>query len=121
MIYTTNKDVPGIIGTLGKTLGDNKINIAKSKDYIFGFSIIEKTGTFEELKLKIKNEYAEIFKIIKQEKMDIIKIWHYFPDLLKSYSNILFKQTTYDNLVINSSELQSVDQALERLKLIRKQ
>ena len=37
-------------------------------------------------------------------------------DLLKSYSNILFKQTTYDNLVINSSELQSVDQALERLK-----
>tara|TARA_Y100000739_G_C20608894_1_gene467301 strand:+ start:1610 stop:3205 length:1596 start_codon:yes stop_codon:yes gene_type:complete len=28
MIYTTNKDVPGIIGTLGKTLGDNKINIA---------------------------------------------------------------------------------------------
>ena len=28
MIYTTNKDTPGIIGILGKTLGDNKINIA---------------------------------------------------------------------------------------------
>ena len=28
MIYTTNKDLPGIIGILGKTLGDNKINIA---------------------------------------------------------------------------------------------
>ena len=28
MIYTTNKDVPGIIGVLGKTLGDNNINIA---------------------------------------------------------------------------------------------
>ena len=28
MIYTTNKDIPGIIGILGKTLGDNKINIA---------------------------------------------------------------------------------------------
>jgi chorismate lyase/3-hydroxybenzoate synthase len=73
----------------------NKINIAKSKDYIFGFSIIEKTGTFEELKLKIKNEYDEIFKIIKQEKMDIIKIWHYFPDLLKSYSD---KKTNYSLL-----------------------
>ncbi|MGJ8622730.1 MAG: phosphoglycerate dehydrogenase [Yoonia sp.] len=28
MIYTTNRDVPGIIGTLGKTLGDNDVNIA---------------------------------------------------------------------------------------------
>ena len=28
MIYTTNKDVPGIIGVLGKTLGDNNINVA---------------------------------------------------------------------------------------------
>lgn len=28
MLYTTNDDVPGIIGTLGKTLGDNGVNIA---------------------------------------------------------------------------------------------
>ena len=28
MLYTTNKDVPGIIGVLGKTLGDNDVNIA---------------------------------------------------------------------------------------------
>jgi len=28
MIYTTNKDVPGIIGTLGQTLGENGVNIA---------------------------------------------------------------------------------------------
>lgn len=28
MLYTTNKDVPGIIGTLGKVLGDNGVNIA---------------------------------------------------------------------------------------------
>ncbi len=28
MLYTTNNDVPGIIGTLGKTLGDNGVNIA---------------------------------------------------------------------------------------------
>lgn len=28
MLYTTNKDVPGIIGTLGGTLGDNGVNIA---------------------------------------------------------------------------------------------
>ncbi len=28
MIYTTNEDVPGIIGTLGTTLGQNNVNIA---------------------------------------------------------------------------------------------
>lgn len=28
MLYTTNDDVPGIIGALGKTLGDNGVNIA---------------------------------------------------------------------------------------------
>ncbi|WP_299787206.1 phosphoglycerate dehydrogenase [uncultured Marivita sp.] len=28
MIYTTNEDVPGIIGTLGMTLGQNNVNIA---------------------------------------------------------------------------------------------
>ena len=28
MVYTTNEDMPGIIGALGQTLGDNKVNIA---------------------------------------------------------------------------------------------
>ncbi len=28
MLYTTNEDVPGIIGTLGQTLGTNEVNIA---------------------------------------------------------------------------------------------
>jgi len=28
MLYTTNKDVPGIIGTLGHTMGENGVNIA---------------------------------------------------------------------------------------------
>jgi D-3-phosphoglycerate dehydrogenase len=28
MLYTTNRDVPGIIGTLGQTMGDNGVNIA---------------------------------------------------------------------------------------------
>ena len=28
MLYTTNKDVPGIIGTLGQTLGESGVNIA---------------------------------------------------------------------------------------------
>ncbi len=28
MLYTTNRDVPGIIGTLGRVLGENEINIA---------------------------------------------------------------------------------------------
>ncbi|WP_179378374.1 phosphoglycerate dehydrogenase [Jannaschia marina] len=28
MLYTTNEDVPGIIGTLGQTMGENSVNIA---------------------------------------------------------------------------------------------
>ncbi|MDA9208297.1 phosphoglycerate dehydrogenase, partial [Octadecabacter sp.] len=28
MVYTTNKDAPGIIGTLGKIMGENDVNIA---------------------------------------------------------------------------------------------
>jgi len=28
MVYTTNEDVPGIIGALGQTMGENKVNIA---------------------------------------------------------------------------------------------
>jgi D-3-phosphoglycerate dehydrogenase len=28
MLYTTNQDMPGIIGTLGRTLGENDVNIA---------------------------------------------------------------------------------------------
>ena len=28
MLYTTNKDIPGIIGTLGQILGENEVNIA---------------------------------------------------------------------------------------------
>lgn len=28
MLYTTNEDVPGIIGTLGQTLGNAGVNIA---------------------------------------------------------------------------------------------
>ena len=28
MVYTTNKDMPGIIGTLGTTMGENDVNIA---------------------------------------------------------------------------------------------
>jgi D-3-phosphoglycerate dehydrogenase len=28
MVYTTNEDVPGIIGTLGQTMGQNGVNIA---------------------------------------------------------------------------------------------
>jgi D-3-phosphoglycerate dehydrogenase len=28
MLYTTNKDIPGIIGTLGQTMGEHEVNIA---------------------------------------------------------------------------------------------
>ena len=38
MLYTTNKDVPGIIGTLGQTLGENGVNIA---NFTLGRSVRE--------------------------------------------------------------------------------
>ena len=38
MLYTTNKDVPGIIGTLGQTLGQNGVNIA---NFTLGRSVRE--------------------------------------------------------------------------------
>ena len=28
MLYTTNRDVPGVIGALGRTLGEHGVNIA---------------------------------------------------------------------------------------------
>lgn len=69
MLYTTNKDVPGIIGTLGHTMGENGVNIAnftlgrsdRGQDAIAllyvdepipaqVISTLEKTGLFQSVK-----------------------------------------------------------------------
>ena len=69
MVYTTNEDVPGIIGTLGQTMGENGVNIANFTlgradvkgeaiallyvDEVVPTSVIEKlkeTGMFKQVK-----------------------------------------------------------------------
>ena len=69
MVYTTNEDVPGIIGTLGMTLGKNGVNIANFTlgraaahgeaiallyvDDRIGANVVEelqKTGLFQQVK-----------------------------------------------------------------------
>jgi D-3-phosphoglycerate dehydrogenase len=69
MLYTTNKDQPGIIGALGRTMGENDVNIANftlgrsgaGKDAIailyldqaLGKDVIEKlheTGLFRQIR-----------------------------------------------------------------------
>ncbi len=63
------------------------LNISISKNYIFGYTIFDKNGSYDELKLKISNEYLSFFKLVKDHKMQMVKIWHYLPQLLKKQSN----------------------------------
>ncbi len=65
----------------------NDINISRSKEYMFGSAIIENTSSYEELKSNIEKKYNDFFNLAKKSNMQILKIWHYFPDLLKNYSN----------------------------------
>ncbi len=70
MVYTTNEDVPGIIGTLGQTMGENGVNIANftlGRSNVKGEAIallyvdepvpapvvekLHKTGMFNQIKL----------------------------------------------------------------------
>ena len=73
----------------------NNINISTSKDYTFASSIIHNFKSCEDLKLKIRDQYDDFFKIAQKNNMTIVKIWHYVPDLLKRYSN---KKTNYSLL-----------------------
>ena len=70
-----------------KSKNVNGINISKSKNYIFGYTVLEKSGSYEELKSKISGVYENFFKLSKENKMQIVKIWHYLPQLLKKHSN----------------------------------
>ena len=73
----------------------NNINVSTSKNYIFASSIIHNFISYEDLQLKIRDQYNDFFKIAKRNNMTIVKIWHYVPDLLKKYSN---KKTNYSLL-----------------------
>ena len=73
----------------------NGINISISKNYIFGYTIIENIESYDKLKSRISSEYFNIFNLVNQHKMKIVKIWHYLPQLLKKYSN---QKTNYSVL-----------------------
>ena len=71
------------------------LNISLSQNHIFGFTIIDNNVSYEELQLTIKKNYANFYKAANQNNMDIVKIWHYMPELLKVYSS---KKTNYSLL-----------------------
>ena len=63
----------------------NNINISKNKHCLFGSTIIDNKGSYEEIRLKIQRKYLDFFKISNESSMSIVKIWHYLPELLKLY------------------------------------
>ena len=65
----------------------NNVHITKSKNYLFGSTIIDLEKSFEDNKLKITQSYSDFFSITEKNQMKIIKIWHYLPQLLKKYDN----------------------------------
>ena len=73
----------------------NNINIAKNKNCLFGSVLIDKKGSYEEIKLKVQKKYSDFFEISNKNNMSIVKIWHYFPELLKLYPD---KKTNYSLL-----------------------
>ena len=73
----------------------NDIQISQSDNYMFGFSVIKKIGSYEEIKVNIAKQYNDFFEVSKQKKMKVLKIWHYLPKLLDDYDN---KKTNYSLL-----------------------
>ena len=57
------------------------INVSISKNYIFGFVIIDvdSLNSYEEIKNTISKKYRGFFSIANQSSMNLIKIWHYLP------------------------------------------
>ena len=44
-------------------------------------------NSYEEIKENIRKKYKDFFGIANQNSMSIIKIWHYLPQLLKTYAD----------------------------------
>ena len=65
----------------------NDFDIYKSENYLFGSRIIDMNKSYEDNKIKIINAYNNLFEITKKEKMEIVKIWHFIPELLSKYDN----------------------------------
>ena len=65
----------------------NNIHITKSKNYLFGSTILGLEKSFEDNKSKIIQSYKDFFSISEKNQMKIIKIWHYLPQLLEKYDN----------------------------------
>ena len=47
-----------------KSKNVNGVNISISKNYIFGYTLFEKNGSYEELKSKISSEYENFFNLL---------------------------------------------------------
>ena len=80
----------------------NNIKISKNKHCLFGATIINNKGSYEEIKLEIQKKYLDFFKISNENDMSIVKIWHYLPELLKQYAD---KKTNYSLLCESREEI----------------
>ena len=65
----------------------NNFYTSKSENYLFGSTIIDMNESYKNNKTKIINAYNNLFEIAKLEKMEIVKIWHFIPELLSKYNN----------------------------------
>jgi len=79
----------------------NNFYISKSENYLFGSTIIDMNESYKNNKRKIINAYNTLFEIAKLEKMEIVKIWHFIPELLSKYNN---DKTNY-SLLCESREI----------------
>lgn len=80
----------------------NNINISKNNHCLFGSTIIDNKGSYEEIKAEIQKKYLDFFKISNKNSMSIVKIWHYLPELLKSCPD---KKTNYSLLCESREEV----------------
>ena len=99
----SEKDIFEVWQTSQPTMSENFNNIflSKSKNYMHGSIIIDLKKSFEDNQLTIIQSYKDFFGITEKNNMRIIKIWHYFPQLLKKYEN---KKTNY-SLLCESREI----------------
>ena len=77
------------------------IYIVKNNHLLFGSIIFDNNKSYEQLSEKIQKSYSNFYRIANENKMQIVKIWHYIPELLKIYDH---KKTNY-SLLCESREI----------------
>tara|TARA_B100001559_G_C16396682_1_gene573800 strand:- start:114 stop:1064 length:951 start_codon:yes stop_codon:yes gene_type:complete len=77
------------------------INIVKNNSLLFGSVIFDNNKSYNHLSEQIQESYSNFHKIVNENKMQIVKIWHYIPELLKTYPD---KKTNY-SLLCKSREM----------------